>query len=83
MRPTFDYILKTFAFDPYDAVKDSDLLDIAQMVVIPYVDAMTVDRRVFHYFKGAARKLKQGDRSIRYADYVYSRVEDLIAAMLQ
>jgi hypothetical protein len=76
-------VFHQLAFDPLDAVKDSDLLDIAQMLVIPYVDAMTVDRRMFHYFKGAARKLKQGDRSIRYADYVYSRVEDLIAATLQ
>ena len=75
-------VFHQLAFDPGDLVKDSDLVDIAQMMVIPYVDAMTVDKRMLHYFRGAAQKLKRKDQSVRYADYVYSRVEDLIAARL-
>lgn len=64
--------------DPQDTPIDSDLLDLGQITAIPYVEAATLDRRMMHYFKAAAMKIKRLNWGINYSDYVFPDLSALL-----
>lgn len=61
-----------------DIPLDSDLLDLAQLTAIPYVEAATVDRRMLHYFGVAAKKIKRLNWNIKYSEYVFPELSALL-----
>jgi hypothetical protein len=63
-----------------DVPKDSDLLDLAHIQPIPYVDAITMDRRMCDYAARVARRLHKEYASTNYAERIYPKLAPLLDA---
>ena len=75
-------VFHTFVANVRDTSKQSDLYDFAEIAVIPYVTAMTVDRRMLDYVRRAGRKLMHQDWSFKYHEHVYADVAKLASEAL-
>jgi hypothetical protein len=64
----------------YSARKD-DVFDMSQIMVVPYVDAATVDRTMFDYCLRAEKSLDLADSVSRKSTKVFRNLQDLIQAM--
>lgn len=62
-----------------DVPETADLSDLAHVSAIPYVDALTLDRRMRHYCGVAFRKILRFGGAINYAD----RLHPDVAALMQ
>jgi len=50
-----------------DKMKDNDNYDFAYLYTIPYVDAITLDRRIRGYATSVTRRLKELNPAVDYA----------------
>jgi len=57
----------------------SDVFDRALIYALPYVDALTLDRRMRHYCAGASRKIVRFGGVHNYNDRVYENVASIMA----
>jgi hypothetical protein len=63
-----------------DIPKDSDLPDFAQIQPIPYVDAITMDRRMRDYTGRVSRRLHKEYGSTNYAERIFPKLAPLLDA---
>jgi hypothetical protein len=57
-----------------DPLQDSDLLDFAHVPATPYVDAITMDRRMADYVKRVGRRLAKNYDSENYANRIFTKL---------
>jgi hypothetical protein len=67
------------ALDPGDVPKDGDLVDFALLRAIPYVDAVTLDRRIRHYCRGALRRLEKKHAALNFSERIFNDVGGLMS----
>ena len=58
-----------------DQVERGDIPDFSHIACLPYVDAITLDRRMAEYCRTAALKFREQDPSLTYADRVFKNAE--------
>jgi hypothetical protein len=63
-----------------DIPKDSDLLDFAHIPAIPYIDAITMDRRMTDYVTRVSRRLSAEYASTNYGDRIFPKLAPLLDA---
>lgn len=63
-----------------DIPKDSDLLDFAHIPAIPYVGAITMDRRMTDYVRRVSRRLHAEYSSTNHADRIFPNLARLLDA---
>lgn len=63
-----------------DVPKDRDLLDFAHIPTIPYIDAITMDRRMTDYVRRVSRRLHAEYSSTDYADRIFPNLATLLDA---
>jgi hypothetical protein len=63
-----------------DIPLDSDIPDFAHIYAIPYVDAITFDRRMTHYCITISNKLKKAASDLNYADYIFPSLKAFLEA---
>jgi hypothetical protein len=61
-----------------DNPESGDFVDLALISTIPYVDAVTLDRRIRTYVEQASRKMLKVNAAVNYRDRVYEDVSDLM-----
>ena len=64
-----------------DVPKDSDLLDFAHILAIPYVDAITMDRRMCDYARRVGRRLHKEYGSTNYSERIFPKLAPLLDAL--
>ena len=64
-----------------DVPRDSDIPDFGYINAIPYVEAATLDRRIFHYCNTVSRKLCKLNSTVNYTDYIFPGVQALLEAI--
>jgi hypothetical protein len=64
-----------------DRVDEGDIRDFSHVACLPYVDAITLDRRMAGYCRAAAVKLHEENVAIDYADRVFQDSESWLAAI--
>jgi hypothetical protein len=62
-----------------DVPQVGDVFDRALICTLPYVDAVTLDRRMRHYCAGASRKMLRFGSAHNYNDRVYENLASLMA----
>jgi hypothetical protein len=63
-----------------DTPKDSDLLDFAHVMAVPYADAITMDRRIGDYTTRVSNRLHRQYRSVSYAGRIFNKLAPLLDA---
>ena len=63
-----------------EVAQPGDIPDFAHIAAIPYVDYVTVDRRMAHYCRAAARRLKTLSPAIKYEARVFASLPKLLAS---
>ena len=61
--------------------KEGDIRDFAHINAVPYVDAVTFDRRITHYCSMVSKKLRKLNSAINYPDYIFSGLKQLVDAL--
>jgi hypothetical protein len=56
-----------------------DIPDFAHIAAIPYVDYITVDRRIAHYCRTVGRKLRARSPAIKYEGRIFESLQKLLA----
>ena len=69
------------ACDVGDVPKDGDLVDFALLRAVPYVDAVTLDKRIRHYCRGALARLEKEHMTLRFSRRIFSDVGDFMDKM--
>ncbi|MGA8810478.1 MAG: hypothetical protein WB973_21615 [Thermoanaerobaculia bacterium] len=64
-----------------DVLALSDVWDNAHFPAIPYVDCVTLDRRMTGYCREVGRRLRKADVSIDYGEKTFRNLDDLMKAM--
>jgi hypothetical protein len=75
----FDEGYLKFATNVSDAVDHGDSNDWSHVSCLPYVDAITLDRRIAEYARAAAVNLQQQNGALRYVERIYANTQDWIA----
>jgi hypothetical protein len=70
-----------FCTNVQDRVDLGDLSDWSHVSVVPYVDAITLDRRVAGYTKATSLKLSELNPEVRYADRVFASAEGWLRSL--
>lgn len=63
-----------------DMLRDNDVSDFSYFWAVPYVDAVTVDRRMCNYTKGVAARLHKLNARIDYAKKIFPNLKALLDA---
>jgi hypothetical protein len=63
-----------------DIPESGDIPDMALIRVIPYVDAVTLDRRMRGYCSQVCQKLQKALPAINYVNRIFANLQELIAA---
>lgn len=63
-----------------DKMQDNDTQDFAYLYAIPYVDAITLDRRITAYATAVARRLKKLTSSADYTSHIFPNIGALMKA---
>lgn len=63
-----------------DIPRDSDLLDFVHILSIPYVNAITMDRRMCDYTRRVGRRLHKEYGSTNYAERIFPKLAHLLDA---
>jgi len=66
------------ALNREDVAKPGDVHDLTHVLVVPYVDAATFDRRFLSYARQAAAKLRRIDASIDYEGKLFRSFEAIV-----
>jgi len=61
-----------------DIPETADFSDLAHVYAVPYVDAITLDRRMRHYCRIGAQRLTRAGGSPDLAGRIYSNFESII-----
>ena len=80
MRLAFE-IYHAVRVNSNDPVQDGDILDIAHLTTLPYVDALTADARMIDYAKRALRKLSAIDRRFDFQSRLFPNLRRLIGSL--
>lgn len=70
-----------FCTNVQDRVDLGDLSDWTHISALPYVDAITLDRRIAGYAKATSRKLREMNRGIEYAQRVFASTKDWMLSL--
>jgi hypothetical protein len=71
-------VFRSIARNLHDNPEAGDFVDFALISAIPYVDAVTLDRRMRTYVEQASRKMLKVNAAVNYRDRVYEDVSDLM-----
>jgi hypothetical protein len=71
-------VFRSIARNLSDNPEAGDFVDFALISAIPYVDAVTLDRRMRTYVEQASRKMLKVNAAVNYRDRVYEDVSDLM-----
>lgn len=71
-------VFRALTLNRDDNPQAGDFTDYALISTIPYVDAITLDRRMREYVEQASRKMLAVNATVNYRTRVYDDVEDLI-----
>jgi hypothetical protein len=71
-------VFRSLARNLNDNPEAGDFVDLALISAIPYVDAVTLDRRMRTYVEQAARKMLKVNAAVNYRDRVYEDVSELM-----
>ncbi|MDT4895926.1 MAG: hypothetical protein QOH25_1003 [Acidobacteriota bacterium] len=63
-----------------DKMQDNDTQDFAYLYTIPYVDAITLDRRITGYAAAVARRLKKLNPDVDYTGRIFPNIAVVIRA---
>jgi len=63
-----------------DKMKDSDTPDFAYLYAIPYVDAVTLDRRITSYATAVSNRLKKQNPTVDYTSRIFPNLAALMKA---
>jgi hypothetical protein len=63
-----------------DVPETADFSDLGHVYAVPYLDAITLDRRIRHYCRQASEKLF-GQLRERYSDRIYPHLAAIIDAL--
>jgi len=61
-------------------VTENDILDIAHVEAVPYVDAITMDRNTAALCRSVAKRLEKKHPGLRYAKRIFTSLEALLKA---
>jgi hypothetical protein len=71
-------VFRSLAKNLNDNPGAGDFVDLALISTIPYVDAVTLDRRMRTYVEQASRKMLKVNAAVNYRDRVYEDVSELM-----
>jgi len=57
-----------------DKMQDNDTQDFAYLYTIPYVDAITLDRRITGYATAVARRLNKLNSAVDYTGRIFPNI---------
>jgi len=63
-----------------DIPESGDIPDMALIRVIPYVDAVRLDRRMRSYCSQVCQKLQKALPALNYVDCIFANLQELIGA---
>ena len=61
--------------------KNSDILDINHLKTLPYVDALTLDRRMDSYLRRVLDGLATMGKQFRFRERIYKNLDNLLASL--
>jgi hypothetical protein len=77
----FDEGYLKFASNVSDSVDHGDMNDWSHVSSLPYVDAITLDRRIASYARAAADNLKRLNPACTYAERIFKNTEEWLKAV--
>ncbi len=66
-----------------DIPKDDDLTDFIYVGAVPYVDFVTLDKRMLHYARSAASRLEAEDKALQFGGRMFPNLTGLVAHLEQ
>ena len=66
------------ARNTHDIAKDGDIRDLTHAAAVPYVDAITMDRRMSHYSLSVAKRLFDRDAATAYTGRIFPDASALL-----
>jgi hypothetical protein len=77
----FEEVFDQLARDKHFKPTVNDVWDLAHVAMLPYVDALTLDRNKVNLVRQATRRLEQFDQALDYPSRAFARVDELLARL--
>lgn len=77
----FEEVFDELARDKHFKPTVNDVWDLAHVAMLPYVDALTLDKNKVNLVQQATRRLRQFDQKLDYPSRTFTRVNELLARL--